>query len=66
MPSTIAQKLKIKEGDVLLTVNAPASFKKQLGPLPAAVKIIADGKTYNQLHWFATSKAQVEKETKKI
>src|ERR1700712_1908606 len=66
MPLTVAQKLKIKENDVLLTFHAPADFKKKLAPLPAAVKIINEGKSYNQVHWFATSRAQVEKETKKI
>jgi hypothetical protein len=66
MPLTTSQKLKIKEGDILLTLHAPTDFKKNLGPLPAAVKIITEGKTYNQVHWFATSKAQVEKEVKKI
>jgi hypothetical protein len=66
MPSTITQKLKIKEGDILLTLHAPADFKKNLGALPTGVTIITEGKAYNQLHWFATSKTQVEKETKKV
>ena len=50
----------------MLTLHAPAAFKKQLGPLPAGVKIVSEGKTYNQVHWFVTGKAQVEKELKKI
>jgi len=66
MPTTNAQKLKIKEGDVLLTLHAPADFKKQIGPLPAAVKIVSEAGTYQQLHWFVTSKTQMEKEVKKI
>ena len=66
MPSSTAQKLKIKEGDILLTLHAPAEFKKTLGPVPAGVKIMTDGKQYNQLHWFVNNKAQVEKELKKI
>src|ERR1700710_1639360 len=66
MALSIAQKLKITEGYVLLTLHAPADFKKSLGPTPASVKIVTEAKTYNQLHWFVTSKAQVEKETKKI
>jgi len=66
MPSSIAQKLKIKEGDILLTLHASADFKKNLGPVPAGVKITTEGKAYNQLHWFVTNKAQVEKETKNI
>jgi len=66
MPSTIADKLKIKTGDVLLTLHAPPAFKAHLGNLPASVKIITTGKNYQQVHWFVTSKAQVEKEAMKI
>jgi putative transposon-encoded protein len=66
MPSSTAQKLKIKAGDTLLTINAPASFKKDIGPLPASTKIISSGKPYNQVHWFVYNKAQLEKELKKI
>src|SRR5450432_1629804 len=66
MPSTTAQKLKIKEGNILLTINAPADFKNNLAPISTGVKIITEGKTYNQLHWFVANKAQMEKELKKI
>jgi hypothetical protein len=66
MPSTTAQKLKIKEGFTLLTINAPADFKKNIGPLPAGVKISADTKNYNQVHWFVMNKAQMDKELNKI
>jgi Bacteriocin-protection, YdeI or OmpD-Associated len=66
MPSSTVQKLKIKEGDTLFTLHAPAAFKKHLGPLPAAVKIVTAGKTYNQLHWFVSNKAQLEKELDKV
>ena len=67
MPSlTIAQKLKIKEGQILLTINAPTDFKKDLGPLPADVKITENGKAFNQVHWFVKDKGQMEREIKKI
>jgi hypothetical protein len=66
MPSTIADKFKIKAGDILLTLHAPANFKTQLGRLPAAVKIITAGKNYQQVHWFVTSQAQVKKEAEKV
>jgi len=62
MPTTLLQKLKIKEGFTLLTLNAPPDFQKTLSPLPAGVKISASAKNYNQVHWFATNKAQMEKE----
>jgi len=66
MPASIAQKLKIKEGYRLLTLNAPAGFKKQLGELPAGVKIMDSGTGSNQLHWFVTGRAQMEKELPKV
>lgn len=66
MALTIAQKLKIKEGNVLLTINAPSNFKKQLGPLPAGVKIVTSGASYHQLHWFVTNQAEMEKGLNKM
>jgi len=66
MPASTAQKLKIKEGFALLTINAPSEFKKNIGPLPAAVKILTDGKKYNQVHWFVMNKAQLEKELENV
>ena len=65
MASTTAQKLKIKEGNIL-TMNAPADYKKSLGPLPTSAKIIDSGKSFNQVHWFVKDKAQMEKELKKV
>lgn len=66
MPTTTAQKLKIKEGSGLLTINAPFDFKKNIGTLPAGVKISADTKNYNQVHWFVMNKAQMERELNKV
>jgi hypothetical protein len=66
MPNTIARKLRIKEKDSLLIVNAPPEFKKHLGTVPAGTKIISSGKDYNQVHWFVQNKAQMLKEMKKI
>jgi len=62
MPNTLAQKLKIKEGYTLLTINAPADFQKALAPLPPGVKISTSAKEYNQVHWFVKNKAEMEKE----
>ena len=62
MPTTAAQKLRIKEGFSLLTIHAPADFQKQLQPLPDDVKISATAKKFNQVHWFVQNKAQMEKE----
>jgi len=62
MSASIAQKLKIKENYTLFTLNAPAGFKKQLGELPAGVTIAGSGKAFDQVHWFVTGRAQMEKE----
>jgi len=64
--SSIAQKLKIKENFTLLTINAPADFKKNIGELPRGVKISPDSKNYNQVHWFVMSKVHMDKELTKV
>src|SRR6185295_4181052 len=66
MATSTAQKLKIKENFILLTINAPADFKKDIGELPKGVKISADSKNYNQVHWFVMNKAQMDKELTKV
>ncbi|MBO9201993.1 MULTISPECIES: YdeI/OmpD-associated family protein [Niastella] len=66
MPTPLAQKLKIKEGYTLLTINAPADFKKELGPLPDAVSISSTAKDFQQIHWFILNKAQLDKELPKV
>src|SRR5438874_13586616 len=62
MPQTIAQKLKIREGDLLRTLHAPADFKKNVGPLPEGVKISDKAADFQQLHWFVKDRAQMEEE----
>jgi len=52
MPSTLPQKLKIKENDTLLTLNAPADFKAALKGLPKGASISPTSKDYQQIHWF--------------
>jgi Bacteriocin-protection, YdeI or OmpD-Associated len=66
MAISISDKLKIKPQFSLLTINAPANFKKGLQPLPAGVKISDSGKEYDQVHWFVLNKAQMEKEMSKV
>jgi hypothetical protein len=58
--------LKIKAKNTLLALNAPANFKKGLAGLPVGVKVVTSGKEYDQVHWFLTSKAQLEKEMSKV
>lgn len=66
MANSISQKLRIKEKFTLLTLNAPADFKKGLTNLPPGVKITTSGKNYDQVHWFVLSRAQLEKEMSKV
>jgi hypothetical protein len=66
MANSIADKMRIKPKFILLSLHAPANFKKGLEPLPAGVKITETGKAYNQVHWFVLNKAQLEKEMSKV
>lgn len=66
MANTVSNKLRIKANYSLLTLNAPADFKKGLTGLPAGVKISGKTKEYDQVHWFVKSKAQLEKEMSKV
>ena len=66
MAGKLADKLRIKEGMTLLTVNSPSNFKEGLGPLPENVKISTNTKQQNQIHWFVKNKAALEKEFTKI
>jgi hypothetical protein len=66
MPQTTAQKLRIKEGDRLLTFHAPGDFASSLAPLPAGVSISAHAQQFEQIHWFVKDKAQMEKELDKV
>ena len=66
MPSTIAQKLRIKGGMRILTIHAPADFSATLKPLPAGVEVSAKTKDYNQVHWFVMNKGVMDKELKQV
>ena len=66
MPSTTAQKLKIKEGDTLRTLHAPADFVASLDGLPLGVKVSGTTKTFQQLHWFVKDSAQLEEELQEV
>jgi len=66
MAKETSQKLKIKENFTLLTINAPADFKKNIGELPKGVKISSDTKNYQQVHWFVRNKEQLDRDVNKI
>jgi len=66
MATSISDKLKIKAGDTLLTLNESSEFQKGLKGLPKGVKVVESGKDYNQVHWFVLNRAQLEKEMSKV
>lgn len=66
MATSIADKLKVKENFILLTLNAPVDFKKGLQGLPKDVTIVSSSNKYDQVHWFVLNKAQLEKEMSKV
>ncbi len=66
MPTTICQKLRIKEGYSLLTINAPAAFVADLKPIPTGVQTGKSLKKFNQIHWFVETRAQLEKELDRV
>lgn len=66
MANSVADKLRIKAGFSLLTLHAPTTFKKGLQGLPTGVKISDNIKEYNQVHWFVSNRAQLEKELSKV
>jgi len=66
MPSTIADKLRIKPGMTLLTIHAPSEFGSFLKPLPKGVTSINRGSRYDQIHWFVKNRSEMEKELEKI
>jgi hypothetical protein len=66
MAASIAGKLKIKEGFILLTINAPKDFEASLSPLPEDVTVTSSGKNYQQIHWFVLNQAQMEKDLPKV
>jgi hypothetical protein len=66
MTYNIAQKLRIRENDVLLALNAPPGFKQKIEGLPRGVKLVTSGKLFGQVHWFVRNRAQLEKEMSKV
>jgi hypothetical protein len=47
-------------------VHAPAGFEKSLGSLPARVSVVESGSSCQQVHWFVSNRAQVEKDLGKV
>jgi hypothetical protein len=62
MPTTLIQKLKIRDGELILPVNAPDNYVSTLGTLPQGAAIVSKAGSATQLHWFVTNRSQMEKE----
>jgi hypothetical protein len=66
MATALSDKLRIRENDILLTLNAPANFKQKLSTIPKGAKVSTNAPDYNQIHWFVKDRAQMEKELAKV
>lgn len=66
MALTTAQKLKVKEGNTILIINAPSEYKIFFESLTEGVKITDSSKSFNHVHWFVKDRAQMEKDLKKV
>ena len=66
MALTIVEKLRIKPGYKIMTINATADFAQGLGKLPTGASLATKSSSPDQIHWFVNSKAQMEKEFGKV
>lgn len=66
MLSPNASKFRIRENDALLTIRAPQDFTRRLAGLPNGVRMGGSLKNFQQIHWFVTTCAQLEKEMSKV
>lgn len=66
MALSLLQRLRIKEGMTLLTINAPGDFEASLEAAPGSIKVLAKANKFEQVHWFVKNKQQVAKEIDKV
>ena len=66
MAKTVAEKLRIRAGDTLITLNEPPSFRMGLGELPTGVRLTRTGIACNQVHWFVANRADMEAKLPKV
>lgn len=66
MATSTAQKLRIKEHFCLYTLHAPSNYIAEVGPLPMGVQMTNNANLANQIHWFVSNKAQLDKELPKV
>ena len=62
MPKTIAEKLRIKEGNVICTIHSPVGFADMVGKLPKHARITTQAEHCDQVHWFVKTKKQLDQE----
>lgn len=65
MALSMAQKLRLKEGMTLLTLNAPEGFAGEIGHMAPGIKVSAKVKEYDQVHWFVKNRAEMEQNVDK-
>lgn len=61
MAQSMAQKLRLKEGMMVLTINAPDGFSEELIAMAPGIQVSAKTKSYNQVHWFVKNRQEMEK-----
>ncbi len=61
----IAQKLRVKDGMTLYTINAPLCFAELFSDI-SVLNISPKAKKFEQIHWFVNNKAQMEKNLNKV
>lgn len=66
MALSLLQRLRIKEGMALLTINAPVDFETSLGVTPGSIKVLTEAKKFEQIHWFVINKQQAASEIDKV
>ncbi len=66
MALSISAKLKIKKGMTLMVLNVPKDFAEKLLVDIHEVNISVNTKNYNQVHWFVSNQAQMEKELEQV
>ncbi len=65
MATTLAQKLRIREGMRLYPVHAPDHFRDTIGPINGLI-ISKTGKNADQIHWFVQTQEQLKAEIEGI
>ena len=62
----LAQKLGIKAGQQVVTIGAPAGYRKLLAPLPEGVSFTSEKTGAVFVHFFVSERKRLEKELKRL